>query len=108
VSAGDFALLVGMALAVYLPKALPLVAVSENVTSRLRHWLQYVAPAVLGALIAPSILAPAGQLAAPGWQQAGYLVAFVVAVVTRRMLPALAAGLLAIAVTAVLTPAVQG
>jgi branched-subunit amino acid transport protein len=104
VSPGDFALLVGMALAVYLPKALPLVAVSEHVTSRLRHWLQYVAPAVLGALIAPSILAPAGQVVAPNWQQAAYVVAFVVAVMTRRMLPSLGAGLLAVVVVVVLGP----
>jgi branched-subunit amino acid transport protein len=107
VSLGDIALLIGMALAVYLPKALPLVAVSERLTLRLRHWLQYVAPAVLGALIAPSFLAPEGHLALPGWQQVGYLLAFVVAVVTRRMLPSLVAGLAAIAATAVLSHVVQ-
>lgn len=70
-----------------------MLAVSEGLTARLSPWLQYVAPAVLGALVAPSILAPAGQLAAPTWHQAGYLVAFVSAIRTRRMVPSLAAGL---------------
>jgi branched-subunit amino acid transport protein len=89
----DLLVIVAMALAVYMPKALPLVVVSEGLTTRLSPWLQYVAPAVLGALVAPSILAPAGQLAAPAWHQTGYLVAFVVAILTRRMVPSLAAGL---------------
>src|SRR5207245_608057 len=89
----DLLVIVGMSLAVYVPKALPLVVASESLTSRLRSWLQYVAPALLGALIAPSIVAPAGQLAAPAWDQAGYLVAFLVAILTRRMVPSLAAGL---------------
>ena len=97
----DLLVLLGMALAVYVPKALPLVVVSESLTTRLRPWLQYVAPAVLGALVAPSILAPAGHVAALAWDQAGYLVAFVVAILTRRMVPALAAGLVTIAVVTV-------
>jgi branched-subunit amino acid transport protein len=90
---GDLLLILAMAVAVYLPKALPLIVVSEELTTRLRRWLQYVAPAVLGALVAPSIVAPTGQLAAPAWDQSAYVVAFVVALRTRRMLPSLAAGL---------------
>lgn len=90
---GDLLVILGMAVAVYLPKALPLIVVSEELTTRLRRWLQYVAPAVLGALVAPSIVAPTGQLAAPAWDQSAYVVAFVVALRTRRMLPSLAAGL---------------
>jgi branched-subunit amino acid transport protein len=77
----------GMAVAVYLPKAVPLVAISERHTTRLRPWLQYVAPAVLGALVAPNI---AGSLS---WTQAAYAVSFGVALLTRRMLPSIAAGL---------------
>jgi len=97
---GELLVIVGMAAAVFLPKALPLVAVSEGLTTRLRPWLQYVAPAVLGALIAPSIIAPAGELAVPGWEQSPYVVAFLVVVRTRRMLPSLAAGLAAIILVA--------
>jgi len=49
-----------------------------------------------GALVAPSIIAPAGQPVVAGWDQAGYGVAFVAAIVTRRMLPSLAAGLVVV------------
>ena len=83
----EFTIVLGMAIAVFLPKAVPLVALSERHTERLRGWLQYVAPAVLGALVAPSIAT------SPNWSQAGYLVAFLVVLRTRRMLPSIAAGL---------------
>jgi branched-subunit amino acid transport protein len=102
VTAVELLVIVGMALAVYAPKALPLVLISERLTARLRRWLQYVAPAVLGALVAPSIIAPSGRLAAPGWDQAAYVVAFVVALWTRRMIPALAAGMAAVIMAALL------
>jgi branched-subunit amino acid transport protein len=98
----ELLVILAMALAVYVPKALPLVTVSEGLTIRLRPWLKYVAPAVLGALVAPSIVAPSGQLAAPGWDQSGYLVAFLVAFVTRRMVPSLAAGLATIVLVTLL------
>ena len=98
----ELLVIVGMALAVYVPKALPLVVVSKGLTTRLRPWLQYVAPAVLGALVAPSIVAPAGQPTAPGWDQTGYVAAFAVALLTRRMVPSLVAGLATIIVVAVL------
>jgi branched-subunit amino acid transport protein len=83
----ELAIVLGMAVAVFLPKAVPLVAISEHHTTRLRPWLQYVAPAVLGALVAPNIATN------PNSTQAAYLVAFVVAIRTRRMLPSIAAGL---------------
>jgi branched-subunit amino acid transport protein len=102
ITIGEFLVIVGMAIAVFVPKALPLVVVSERLTARLRSWLQYVAPAVLGALIAPSIFAPAGRPAAPGWDQAGYVVAFLVALWTRKMVPSLVAGMAAVILAAVL------
>ena len=101
-TAAELIVILSMAVAVYVPKALPLVIVSEGLTRRLRPWLQYVAPAVLGALVAPSIIAPAGQLATPGWDQTGYLAAFVVAIATRRMVPSLAVGLATITVVTLL------
>ena len=97
-SVAELLIVVGMALAVYLPKAAPRVVISERLTSRLRGWLEYVAPAVLGALVAPSILAPDGELAPPTWEQLAFGVAFVVALVTRKMVPSLAAGLLALVI----------
>jgi len=102
VTPAELLVILGMALAVYVPKALPLVVVSEGLTTLLKPWLQYVAPAVLGALVAPSIIAPSGQLAAPGWDQMGYMVAFVLAILTRRMVPSLAAGLATIVVVTLL------
>jgi branched-subunit amino acid transport protein len=102
-TSAEFLTIVGMAIAVFVPKALPLVVVSERLTSRLRNWLQYVAPAVLGALIAPSIFAPVGRPAAPAWDQAGFVVAFVVALWTRKMVPSLAAGMAAVVLAALLT-----
>jgi branched-subunit amino acid transport protein len=98
-TANEVLVIVGMALAVFVPKVLPLVIVSESLTTRLRPWLVYVAPAVLGALVAPSLLAP--SLVAPGWDQAGFGVAFLVALRTRRMLPALAAGLVVVALVTI-------
>ena len=96
---GPELLLVGaMALAVYAPKVLPLALVSERNAARLRGWLQYVAPAVLGALVAPSIVAPEGRLTAPGWESAGYLLAGLIAATTRRMVRALAVGMAALVV----------
>ena len=98
----EWLIILGMAVAVYVPKALPLVMVSEGLTLRMRPWLQYVAPAVLGALVAPSIVAPSGQLAAPGWDQTGYAVAFGVALATRRMVRSLTAGLATIVLVTLL------
>lgn len=101
-TASELLIVVGMAIAVYLPKALPLVLISESLIARLQRWLLYVAPAVLGALVAPSIVAPAGRPAGLGWDQVAYVVAFVVALWTRRMLPSLAAGMAAVVLAAVI------
>ncbi len=94
----EFAIVLGMAVAVFLPKVVPLVAISEHHTAQLRPWLQYVAPAVLGALVAPSIATN------PNWTQAAYMVAFVVAVRTRRMLPSIAAGLVVLVLVTLIRP----
>jgi branched-subunit amino acid transport protein len=93
----DLALIVGMALAVYAPKALPLVLISERHAEPLKRWLTYVAPAVLGALVAPGIL-----LRPPGWHLAAFGAAAVVAGLTRRMILALAIGAVGLVVAAIL------
>ena len=97
-TAGELVLIVGMALAVYLPKVVPLVVVSPRMTARLERWLRYVAPAVLGALVAPSILAPSG-IPMLNLQQLGFVAAFAMAIASRRMLPSLAVGLVVLALT---------
>jgi branched-subunit amino acid transport protein len=98
----ELLIIVGMVIAVYVPKALPLVLISERLTARLQRWLQYVAPSVLGALVAPSIVSPSGRAAGLGWDQAPYLMAFAVAIWTRRMIPSLAAGMVAIVLLALI------
>jgi branched-subunit amino acid transport protein len=103
-SASELLLIVGMAAAVYAPKVLPLALVSERDATRLRSWLQYVAPAVLGALVAPSILAPNGELTVPGWQLLAYALAAVVAATTRSLVAPLFVGGLALLLAALLSP----
>jgi branched-subunit amino acid transport protein len=102
-TAADVLLVLAMAGAVYVPKALPLVVASEDLTLRLRPWLQYVAPAVLGALVAPSILGPSPPPAL-AWSHAAFAVAFVVALLTRKMIPALATGLAALVLVTLVHP----
>jgi len=82
-----------MALAVYLPKALPLVLVSDRLPPAIRRWLDYVAPAVLGALVAPSIAVQNQALLPLRLELLAFAATFVVAISTRRMLPSVAAGM---------------
>jgi branched-subunit amino acid transport protein len=102
VTLSDAALLLGMAAAVYLPKAVPLVVVSEALTARLGAWLRYVAPAILGALVAPSMLTWSGRLVGLDWHLLGFGVAVLVALATRRVVVALACGFATILLTTVL------
>lgn len=85
-----------MALAVYLPKALPLLLVSDRLPAVVQRWLAYVAPAVLAALIAPAILAPGREILAFRTEWLAFGATFVVAILTRRILPSVAAGLVLI------------
>ena len=89
-------LLLAMALCVYLPKAIPLVAVSLGAGARsaaLRTWLEYVSPAVLSALVAAEIAAPGGALTPPRLEHLSYLAVIAVGLTTRRVWLALVAGL---------------
>ena len=92
-SGHDLLAIVGTALGVYLPKALPLLLLGDRLGPRARRWLRYVAPAVLSALVAPAILVPSATLVLPGWELLAYAAALVVALATRRMLPSLGVGL---------------
>ena len=56
-----FWLIIGMSLATALPRILPVAIFSRfEFPEKLREWLSYIAPAVLGALLAVSVLAPQG------------------------------------------------
>jgi branched-subunit amino acid transport protein len=89
-------LLVAMALCVYLPKAIPLAAVSLGAGSRsakLRAWLEYVSPAVLSALVAAEIVAPGGAITPPRLEHLSYVAVIAIGLATRRAWLALIAGL---------------
>ena len=89
-------LLLAMALCVYLPKAIPLIAVSAGAGTRskkVRTWLAYVSPAVLSALVAAEIAAPGGSLTPPRLEHLGYLAVIAVGFATRRVWLSLIAGL---------------
>lgn len=56
-------MIIGVSLATLMPRILPVAMFSRyEFPEILRRWLSYVAPAVLGALAALSILAPQGKL----------------------------------------------
>ncbi|NLC07192.1 MAG: AzlD domain-containing protein [Syntrophomonadaceae bacterium] len=58
-----FWLIIGMSLATAIPRVLPVIIFSRfEFPEKLKEWLSYIAPAVLGALLAVSILAPHGTL----------------------------------------------
>ncbi len=84
--------ILAMTFAVYLPKALPLVALGERLPPLVRSWLGYVAPALLAALVAPAIVTPSGVPSFVTAEQLGYAAGFVAAVATRRMLPSVLVG----------------
>ncbi len=98
----DLAIMGGMILAVYLPKALPLLLLGDRISPGVQRWLKYVAPAVLSAMVAPDILVPGGRVAPPTWAQAPFLVTLVITILTRRMFVAVAAGLVTLVATTLL------
>jgi branched-subunit amino acid transport protein len=100
----DLPAIVLVALAVYLPKAVPLFLISERIPLSVRRWLDFVAPAVLAALVAPSILAPQRSFGALRVEQLAFVATFVVAMWTRRMLPSVASGAVVLLATVLLSP----
>lgn len=62
-AADPWLMIMGVALVSLLPKMLPVALFSRfEMPAWLEKWLSFVAPAVLGALTAVSILAPAGKI----------------------------------------------
>jgi branched-subunit amino acid transport protein len=92
-TAYDLLTILVTAAAVYLPKAVPLFALGERMPSSVRRWLDYIAPAVLAALVAPQIVLADHTLATPRPAHAALLATFAVALITRRMLPPVAIGI---------------
>lgn len=53
----------GMALVTAIPRFLPVAILSRiEFPEKLREWLSYIAPSVLAALVAVSVLAPQGTI----------------------------------------------
>jgi branched-subunit amino acid transport protein len=92
-TAVDLAAIVVIGLAVYLPKAVPLLALSDRMPTGVRRWLDFVAPAVLAALVAPTILVSDRMLMTPRLEHLAFVVTFLVALWTRRVLPSVACGI---------------
>jgi len=56
--------IVGMALAIAIPRVLPVALLSRfEFPEKFKEWLSHIAPAVLAALLAVSVLAPEGTIA---------------------------------------------
>jgi branched-subunit amino acid transport protein len=103
---------VGMGLVTYLPRALPLLFLGRAGTagwatpSILDAWLRYVPPAVLAAMVFPSLLLPGGEASSAIGNL--YLWAALptlwVAWRTRSLLGAVAVGVTAVALGRLLLP----
>lgn len=103
-SLSEVAAVLLMALAVFLPKGLPILLLGDHIPPPVRAWLRYVAPAVLAALVAPAVVRPVvGPSFAP-LDLLPFAATGAAALFTRRMLPSLAAGL----VVLLLLEAVRG
>lgn len=93
-------MILGMALAVALPRVLPVAVLSRvSFSDRAQEWLSYIAPAVLASLLAVSILAPRGVIDI-SWHNR-YLIAFIptmgVAIKTRSLFYSLLTGIVVMA-----------
>ncbi len=88
----DLLTILVVALAVYVPKALPLLLIGDRTLQPIRRWLELIAPAVLAALVAPSILISDHALTQPRPLHLVFAATFIAAIVSRRMLPSLAVG----------------
>ncbi len=93
-------MILGMWVANYLPRMLPMVVLSRlKIPQQVIWWLGFVPAAVLGAIIAPSILMPDNRLLL-SWHN-NHLVAaipaFAAAVKTRSLVWTLLAGMAAMA-----------
>jgi branched-subunit amino acid transport protein len=84
--------ILGMGLATYATRVLPLVTMRSAPGPRLERFLRYVPPAIFAALIVPALLAPEGQLRLGPSLWAG-LIGAAVAYATRNMALTIIAGM---------------
>ncbi len=94
-------IIMGVSLVTLLPRILPVAWFSRyDFPDWLKDWLSYVAPAVLGALTALSVLAPEGKLdfALSNNYLWAFIPSFLTAVKTRNLFYTLVAGIFTMAI----------
>ncbi len=84
--------ILGMAAVTYATRALPLLFLRQTSGGGLEKVLQHIPPAILAALVAPALFAPAGHLEAGAYLWAG-LVGLLIAALTRNVAVTLVVGL---------------
>ena len=84
--------IIGMALATYATRVLPMLTLRGAPGPRLERFLRYVPPAIFAALIVPAVLAPERQLTI-GPLFWAWLIGSVVAYMTRNMALTIVVGL---------------
>ncbi len=90
--------IVGMAVVTYLPRMIPLVALTRSdLPESLKRWLNYVPVSVFSALIFPSLLLRNGQIdmSFNNFQIWAGLICLIVMVRTRSLVFTVCAGVLA-------------
>lgn len=90
------AIFIGMGLVTYIPRMLPLVALSKRpMPELLLRWLKYVPPAVLAALLAPDLFLTRGQwnLSPENLYLLAAIPTFGLALLTRNLVVTVAAGM---------------
>jgi len=93
-------MIIGVSLVSLLPRILPVALFTRyEFPKRLKRWLSFVAPAVLGALTALSVLAPEGEININLYNQ--YIWAFIptllVAIKTKSLFYSLLVGIVIMA-----------
>jgi branched-subunit amino acid transport protein len=90
-----------MAAVTYLPRLLPVLLLSRRtLPGAIQRWLSYVPVAVLAALLAPALFAPAGELNLAFTENPTFWVSipvFAVAFVTRNLFATVIVGMALIA-----------
>lgn len=93
-------MILGVSAVSLLPRMLPVALFSRReFPEPLKRWLSYVAPAVLGALTALSVLAPAGKIdiSADNLYIWAFIPTFLIALKTRSLFYSLLTGIICMA-----------
>ncbi|HCF70810.1 MAG TPA: AzlD domain-containing protein [Syntrophomonas sp.] len=93
-------MILGVSVVSLLPRILPVALLSRHeFPEPLKKWLSYVAPAVLGALTALSVLAPAGKIdiSTGNLYIWAFIPTFLVALKTRSLFYSLLTGIICMA-----------